>query len=183
MPRGGPRAPAGRRHPLPWFCESHEVSALHASLASPCPSPATRALATWACLLPSLVSLFSLSCCYAVSIVTMPQTRPLCQGSVPLQKAVSSAERPLSALSPADPHLSPQISLPDFHEACLLLSALLRSTPTACPVRARLHIGKALSVCMVSPHTALDSLRPMDDIFAMAVWSATGLPRGPRLAL
>lgn len=103
MPRGGPRAPAGRRHPLPWFCESHEVSALHASLASPCPSPATRALATWACLLPSLVSLFSLSCCYAVSIVTMPQTRPLCQGSVPLQKAVSSAERPLSASSPADP--------------------------------------------------------------------------------
>lgn len=36
---------------------------------------------------------------------------------------------------------------------------------------------------MVSPHTALDSLRPMDDIFAMAVWSATGFPRGPRLAL
>lgn len=57
---GGPRAPAGRRHPLPWLCESHEVSASPASLAPPCPSPATRPPNAWACLLPTsaLSSLF-----------------------------------------------------------------------------------------------------------------------------
>lgn len=48
-------------------------------------------------LLPSLVPLLPVPCFYGAGTVTVPQTGRPFQRSVPLQRAVSSAERPLFA--------------------------------------------------------------------------------------
>lgn len=107
----------------------------------------------------SLLS-FMLLCCQ----------QPPCHRHAPSGRALCPCRRLFPLLR--GPCLLSHLPIPTDHRKypfltplCLLLSALLQSTPSACPIRARLHIGKALSVCMVSPHTALDSLRATDVSF------------------
>lgn len=65
-----------------------------------------------ACRLPGLLSLLSFPGFRALSTGTVPQAGHRFRGAVPLPKAVSSAERPLSAESPAGPRCQLTYPLP-----------------------------------------------------------------------